>query len=200
MDFTWKGVSAASHGLVVRSLPPVVLPQRRDTAYTVPGRSGALHVQDGAWEETLKTVEIYLPYAQDATVSALDTLKTWLSGSGRLAFSHLPGREFDARLVSQLPFETWVQGYADRMASLVFQCQPFAWHTGVQSVILTQAGSLNNPGTAPAQPVITVYGSGDIGLPVRRRCACAAWTPRWAAWSSTARRWTARRAGCWPIS
>lgn len=168
MHFIWKGVSSAAHGIVVRSLPPLGVPQKRDQSFKVAGRSGNLHVQDGAWEETLKPVGIYLPYAQGAQVSPIARVAAYLSGTGRVSFSNLPGRYFEARLVNALLLGAWVDDFDDLTATVAFQCQPFAYHEGAGDIVMSAPGIIDNPGTASAQPKLVVSATGDFQLSVGR--------------------------------
>ena len=164
MDFTWNGAAASSKGVIVTALPPIQTAGKRDETHMIPYRSGRLHIQDGAYEEIVKAVSVYLPYEQGGAVTALKTLRAWLTGSGTVLFSNEPGREYRARIVSEISWGEWVNGYEDRTAQILFECEPFAYHTGASDITLTAAGAVSNPGTAEARPLIAVTGSGDITL------------------------------------
>lgn len=166
MDFSWNGESAAAKGIVVTSLPPIQTAARRDETYSIPYRSGALHVQDGAYEEIMKTVAVYLPYEQGDTVTVLRTLRAWLTGYGKVTFSNDPGREYRAHIITETSWGEWVNGYDDRTASIVFECEPYAYHTeDIGDITVTTSGTaVNNPGTAEALPLFAVTGSGDVTL------------------------------------
>ena len=48
-----------------------------------------------------------------------------------------------------------------------FRCKPFWYQENVQPITLTTSGTfITNPGSVYAEPVITVYGSGEITLMV----------------------------------
>ena len=164
MDFTWNGAAASSKGVIVTALPPIQTAGKRDETHMIPYRSGRLHIQDGAYEEIVKAVSVYLPYEQGGSVAALKTLRAWLTGSGTVSFSNDPGRAYRARIVSEISWGEWVNGYEDRTAQILFECEPFAYHTGANDITLTAARAVTNPGTAEAWPVIAVTGSGDITL------------------------------------
>lgn len=57
-----------------------------------------------------------------------------------------------------------VEGFSDLEGRVIFRCEPFLYHMGVQDVTLTSAGILNNPGTAASEPKITIAAAGDIDL------------------------------------
>lgn len=168
MDFTWKGQTASGMGLCVTALPPIQAATRRDEAHTVPHRSGKLHIQDGSLDELIKPVQCYLPYEQGAAVAPLRAIMAWLQGRGRVSFSDDPGREYEARIISQIDFGQWVTGYEDREFAVFFECEPWAYHTqNIGDITLTASGQqITNPGRAEAAPLLAVTGSGDAALMV----------------------------------
>ena len=169
MSFTWRGVSSDEHGVVVRSLPPIYAPQVRDEAIPIAGRHGALHLQDGAYDEQLMMIEGYLPYEQGGEVSDIETIKAWLQGYGDLTLSDRPERRYKARIVDAITFTAWVAGFRDRLFSVSFWADPLAYEAVPQTLTFRRDGPLNNPGTAPADPTIVVYGAGRVTLTVGAR-------------------------------
>ena len=151
---------------MVKSLPPVYTPQLRDESVIIPGRSGALHLQDGAYEEQLMMIEGYLPYEQGVKVSPLETIKEWLTGTGDLTLSDRPQRKYRARIIDSIAFTPWVVGFADRMFSVSFWADPFAYEDPASQLLLYEPFTLVNPSVIPAEPVITVRGSGTVVLAV----------------------------------
>lgn len=167
VDFVWKGVSAASLGLCVTELPPVQMPSTRDQPYIVPYRDGQLHIQDGTHDEIVKRVGGYLPYEQGVPVEELRRIIRWLQGRGRVSFSDDPGREYDAYIVSGIDYNQWVQGFDDRVFEVYFACQPMAYFTGIDDIVLTASGTdVYNPGFKPARPLLRVTGEGDVTITI----------------------------------
>lgn len=174
LSFTWRGVNSDQHGVVVRSLPPIYAPQVRDEPIPIPGRHGSLHQQDGAYEEQLMMVEGYLPYEQEgAAVSPIETIKAWLHGDGLLTLSDQPERAYRARITDAIAFSAWVQGFADRLFAVSFWCDPLAYEASPdppERVLAPRTfTTLDNPGTAPADPLIVVRGSGTVRITVGDR-------------------------------
>ena len=166
MSFTWRGESSDAHGVVVRNLPPIYSPQVRDEAVPIPGRSGALHMQDGAYEEQLMMLEGYLPYEQGVVVSPIETIKAWLSGAGDLTLSDQPDRRYKARIIDAIAFTPWVQGFADRIFSASFWADPLAYEADPEVIRMLGPRTIENPGTVPAAPLIRIKGSGRVTLTV----------------------------------
>lgn len=167
MTFTWKGVSSATKGIEVTALPPIVSATRRDESYSIPYRSGALHLQDGALEEILKPCGVYLPYEQHTGVTAIRELKAWLTGRDWVIFSNEPERKYRGHIISQIDWTEWMNGFEDREAQIIWECEPYAYHVTATPITVTSSGTnITNPGTAEAKPVLEVSGSGDAELMV----------------------------------
>ena len=148
---------------MVKSASPCLHAQLRDESVIIPGRSGALHLQDGAYEEQLMMIEGYLPYEQGVKVSPLETIKEWLTEP---EISRYPtGRSASIGRVSStaLPFTPWVVGFADRMFSVSFWADPFAYEDPASQLLLYEPFTLVNPSVIPAEPVITVRGERNRG-------------------------------------
>ena len=55
----------------------------------------------------------------------------------------------------------------NRSFAVNFRCKPFWYLSGVEPITLTSSTSIiSNPGSVYSEPVITVYGSGEITLMV----------------------------------
>lgn len=98
---------------------------------------GALHRQDGAWDEIILPVECYLPYEQGVAVAALETLAAWLQGMDFLTLSNRPGRRFRARLTDPVTLTPLVEGFADRIFALNFWADPFAYEASPTVLTMT---------------------------------------------------------------
>ena len=169
LHFSFKGVECDQHGVEVLRLPALVRPALREEQITIPGRSGLLRVRDGAYEPSLGTCDCYLPYEQHRPVSDIERISAWLTGSGWWAQSDRPYRKFRASIVDELTYQPVVPGFEDRIFSVSVWLEPFAYHVDSADVELTSAGTVTNPGTAEAEPIITITGSGDISLTVGSR-------------------------------
>ena len=166
MHFGWRGASSDDHGVVVTKLPPVMFPGKRTETIVVPGKSGALHIEDGAWDEMLLPVECYLPYEQGVTVSSLETLASWLQGLDWLTLSNRPNRRFRARLTDAVTLSPLMEGFSDRIFALSFWADPFAYEAVPTVLTRTAPFALTNPGTVFAEPVIELTATGDITLTI----------------------------------
>ena len=114
----------------------------------------------------------------------IPAIAAWLKGSGKVAFANRQGGFYYARVANQISFEKILRGNPHRSFAVNFRCKPFWYQEDVDPITLTASTStITNPGSVYSEPVITVYGSGDITLMVER----ALWS--WRA-SPAASRWT----------
>jgi phage-related protein len=162
--FTWNGQKSTAYGVHVTQQPSIIVPAERATFRPVAARSGSLTM--------LEAENIYDDFilAVDCGVTNLARLRDigrWLRGSGQLELPEQPGGYYVARVVNQIEFSRLVRNHPNRDLTVTFRCQPF-WYAGGDNdrELTTSTTMLNNPGSIPSEPVITVYGSGDITLMV----------------------------------
>ena len=162
--FEWNGKRCTEYGIHVSEQPPLTLPAERVTFIDVPGRSGSLTTLEGedVYEDMVLTAQCFIQ--SGARVSEI---AAWLRGSGTVTFANRLGGFYHARVVNQIPFEKILRGNPHLAFAVNFRCKPFWYLEAVASITLTQSGSfISNPGSVHAEPVITVYGSGNITLMV----------------------------------
>ena len=139
-------------------------PKERVNQITIPGRDGVLILPENTlpvYEHVLKTVTCWV--RPDADINALCA---WLQGSGSVVFGNEPERSYDARIINQIDFSKILRGREYRSFAVPFQCQPYKrLYPPAEDIILTASGmTIHNPGTVPAWPKFTIYGSGTITL------------------------------------
>ena len=162
--FEWNGKRCTEYGIHVSEQPPLTLPAERVTFIDVPGRSGSLTTLEGedVYEDMVLTAQCFIQ--SGARVSEI---AAWLRGSGTVTFANRPEGYYEARIINQIPFEKILRGNPHLAFAVNFRCKPFWYLEAVASITLTQSGSfISNPGSVHAEPVITVYGSGNITLMV----------------------------------
>ena len=162
--FEWNGARCTGHGVHVLEQPPLTIPSERVTFTDVPGRNGSQTTLqgDGVYDDLLLTAQCFI-----SDPSKIPNLCAWLKGSGKVTFANRQGGFYDARIVNQISFEKILRGNPHRSFAVNFRCKPF-WHTNAVPPITltTSGGTIANPGNVPSEPVITVYGSGEITLMV----------------------------------
>jgi hypothetical protein len=93
------------------------------------------------------SADCYLPYEQGTAVASLETLAAWLTGAGWLTLSNRPNRRFYARLTDAVSLTPLMEGFADRIFSLSFWADPFAYLDPPLLYDETAPFSVTNPGT-----------------------------------------------------
>lgn len=160
--FIWNGVDCRTYGIHVSEQPPITLPAERSTQTNVPGRPGSLTTLEGddVYDDLLLTATCFV-----TDTGRISDIGRWLKGGGTVVFANRPGGHYRARIANQIPFEKILRGNPHCSFSVNFRCYPFWYQDGVEDVtITTSATILNNPGSVYAEPVLTVYGDGDITL------------------------------------
>lgn len=162
--FEWNGIRCTQYGIHVLEQPPVTIPSERVTFTDVPGRSGSLTQLEGddVYDDMVLTATCLI-----ADPSRIPEIAAWLRGSGTVTFANRQGGFYHAHVVNQIPFEKILRGNPHRSFAINFRCKPFWYLSDVKPITLTTSGSfITNPGCVASEPVITVYGSGEITLMV----------------------------------
>ena len=162
--FIWNGVKCTEYGVHVLEQPPMTIPAERATFTNIPGRSGSLTTLEGdaVYDDLLLTAQCLL-----SDPAKIPAAAAWLRGGGKVTFANRPGGFYHARIVNQIPFEKILRGNPHRSFSVNFRCKPFWYQENVPEITLTTSGTfITNPGSVYSEPIITVYGSGEITLMV----------------------------------
>lgn len=97
----------------------------------------------------------------------IDEIKAWLinAGESNLIFSFQPDKKYIAQVVNMIDFKQ-VLKYTSRFP-IIFNCKPFKYRVKDKIIRITKNNStIYNEGTFQSEPVIKVYGSGDIKLKI----------------------------------
>ena len=162
--FIWKDKRCTEYGIHVLEQPPITIPAERATFTNIPGRPGSLTLLEGddVYDDMILTAQCMI-----SDPSRISEIAAYLKGSSTVTFANRQGGFYYARIVNQIPFEKILRGNPYRSFAVNFRCKPFCYQENVQPITLTTSGTfITNPGSVYAEPVITVYGSGEITLMV----------------------------------
>ena len=162
--FSWNGVKCTEYGIHVTAQPSNICPSERVTFTNVPGRPGSLTTleADDVYDDFILPVECTV-----ADLSRLPEICTWLRGAGKLQLAARPGGFYNARVANQIEFSKILRNHENRAFTVNFRCHPFWYQENVPEITVTASGTfITNPGSVLSEPVITVYGSGEITLMV----------------------------------
>ena len=162
--FEWNGVKSTVYGIYVSEHPALTIPNERVTFTDVPGRSGSLTMLEGdmVYDDMVLACTCFV-----ADPARIPEIAAWLRGSGMVTFANRQGGFYYAHVTNQIPFEKILRGNPHRSFAVTFRCKPFFYLNPVEPITVTTSGSfVTTPGTVSSEPVITVYGTGDITLMV----------------------------------
>ena len=157
--FTFKGVDSREMGVIVTAMPETVRAERRIESITVAGRNGSLHTDEGVYESYDRTMECAL-----IKRARLDEITAWLVGSGEMAFSTEPDKVYRVTIANKISIAQMMRVF--QKFQVILDTQPFKYSVNAagDALELTAPTTIRNSGTVYSEPIITVYGNGDITL------------------------------------
>ena len=162
--FIWNDTDCRQYGIHVTEQPPVTIPAERSTQTNVPGRPGSLTQLEGddVYDDLLLTATCFI-----SDPAQIPAIAAWLKGSGTVTFANRTGGYYKARIANQIPFEKVLRGNPHCAFSVNFRCFPFWYQEDAANITVNTSETIvTNPGSVYAEPILTVYGSGDITLMV----------------------------------
>jgi len=168
-QFWFCGESSLDYGIIMATKPDHVTPERDVTAVEVPGRNGALIIDNHRWKNvTLKYKCNLLPRKGETFREAAERLCAWLLSNGaaysRLENTYYPEHYRIARVAKGITVESIV----DRAGTfeIEFDCKPQRFLCDGERIhTITVSGSkIINQTLYQSSPIIRVYGSGEITL------------------------------------
>ena len=165
----YGGESSVDYGMVVAEAPAFERPARKQTVYKVPGRNGAVIIQQDAWEDVSRIYEVWLTNDKDKSlVEYVDALQAWLNskdGYQRLEDSFEPD-------VFRLAYYSGGNEVTNDLmlageAKLKFTCRPERFYkSGELPVALTSGTPIYNPTRFASKPLIYINGTGSVSLTI----------------------------------
>ena len=161
--FTYNGTISTTYGIFVENRPVVTFPKRIIESITIPGRSGNLLYDTGAYENV--TVTYPIAYKSAGTVRAnAGNIAAWLYQTDyvNLTDSYEPSYYRKAVYVSPLNV-TDIINVAGR-AAITFDCKPQRYLlSGTTALTPAKNSSITND-YQPSLPVISLTGNGTLTL------------------------------------
>lgn len=122
MSFTFNGITCDSLGMVVERYPDRPFPERKQTIYQVPGRSGDLIVDEDAFANVIQEYEVYVGGSMQANLA---TIAAWLltpPGYCVLTDTYDPTIKRLARFIGGVDFVNSLNKFG--RATAQFSCKP----------------------------------------------------------------------------
>lgn len=163
----YGGEASSDYGMVVAEAPSFERPTRKQSVYTVPGRNGAVVFQQDAWEDVVRSYQVWLAENGDESLTELvDAFEAWLNsqkGYQRLEDSFEPDVFRLAYYSGGIGVSNHLTQYGE--ATLSFTCRPERFYkSGEQPVTVVNGDKINNPTRFAAKPLIHIEGSGTVTI------------------------------------
>lgn len=158
--FSFAGRKNNEFDVRMVSMPIRPHPARKGTLISVPGRDGKLFIDEKAYDRILVSVKCIT-----GDNGNIDAVNAWLSGEGMLIFGDEPDRAYRARITKEFSRNNRTPRLRGQEFTVVFDCEPYRYEAiASANIVLTGAGTINNPGTVKSQPVIRVNCTGSGAL------------------------------------
>ena len=159
--FTFKGINSLDMGVVMLKAPSIYKPTKRVNEIQIAGRNGILHEDTNTYENYTKEAE-----CQVMDRSRIDDVSAWLNGYGEVIFSSEPDKVYRAFIKNQIPFNNILLNLNDFLVQ--FDCFPFKYSVDKadEELSLTAPTTIYNQGTIYSEPIITVYGTGNVTITI----------------------------------
>ena len=167
LSFTFNNKdSYKDYGILITTRPTIPSPKRRVSFVNIPGRDSNIKFDEGTYEDINIVVECTVKDRVNLS-NKLDEIKGWLlsAGEGNLIFSFQSNKKYTAQVVNAIDFKP-IYGVLG-VFPILFSCGPFKYAVENNPItIQTSGGTINNIGTVESEPIITVYGSGNVTLTI----------------------------------
>ena len=156
--FTYNNTNSTAYSCVIQRRPDYETPRKVVETVSVRGRSGDLVIDTGAYNNTTREYEVFVPHAQRSEFANWLKIQT---GYQRLEDTYEPDVFRKAMYVNSLDIENIMAQFGT--ATLEFNCKPQRYlKSGENAVVFTSSGGTLDNEWEVALPLITITGSGDI--------------------------------------
>lgn len=159
--FEFKGIDSRYMGVIVTAMPDMVRAEKRVASVTIPGRSGSLHTDADVFESYVRTMECAVKKREN-----IDEIAAWLVGSGKMRFSTEPDKVYDVTISNKVSISQMMRMFQRFMVSMDTQPFKYLYKSARDTLILTEPTIFRSKGNIFSEPIITVYGTGNITLTI----------------------------------
>ena len=182
---TYDGVASTDYGIVVSEAPVFERPNRKQTIFTVPGRNGSVIFQDDAWEDVIRSYNVWL--SENVTEDSGGNMSGYLVEYVDAYEEFLNSRKGYLRLtdnfepdVYRLAYYSGGDSFSNEMtqygrATLKFTCRPERFLlTGETPVQVNNGDAIVNPTRFKSKPLIHIEASNKtIGITINGKTITA---------------------------
>ncbi|MCQ4936772.1 distal tail protein Dit [Anaerotignum propionicum] len=164
--FTFKGIRSTDMGIIVTKVPPITKPERTVSEIKIPGRNGVLHNDEGTYLNYTKEVECAIKNKGKNVPQYAEKINAWLDGYGEITFSNEPDKSYRVMVKNQMDMNGVLNSFSKFL--IQFDCFPFKYSVNKadEEKTLTTPATIYNQGTIYSEPIITVYGTGNVTITI----------------------------------
>lgn len=157
--FTYNGTSSSTYGIFIEHRPVLTFPKRVIESISVPGRSGNLLFDTGAYENVTLTYQV--AYRGSVRPTGVD-IATWLYQNDYLTLTDTYDPSYFRKAVYVSPLNvTDIINVAGR-AAITFDCKPQRYLLSGQTAITPTSGDDIENLYQPSLPIISLTGNGTL--------------------------------------
>lgn len=164
ISFTFGGKNSyKDYGIVISKRPNLPSPKRRVSYIDIPGRDSSLTYDERTYENI--TIGVECKIKDGKLVDKIDEIKSWLFSAGEsdLIFSFQDDKKYRAQVVNSIDFSQVAKVFSEFI--IVFNCRPFKYEVRNSLFTIIESGtSIINIGSIKSEPIISIYGSGNVEL------------------------------------
>lgn len=158
----FNGTSSDDLNLIVEQYPEPTYPKRRNSKFTIQGRSGTFYTESGEFENVDQLYNVYLSADPGNVQEYAAKVGAWLCGPKgycRMEDSYTPETYRMAMFMGPLNIENTLNSFG--RAKLEFECLPFRYlKSGDFAFSCASGESITNPTAFDAYPLLTLSGTG----------------------------------------
>lgn len=162
--FIFKGINSRDMDIIVTKMPSIVKPKRRTNEIEVPGRNGVLHEDLGSFENYTLSIECAMK--NRTRKHSFEEVCAWLSGYGELILSVNADKIYRVFINNQIPISGVIRSFSKFLVQFDTYPLKYSVNKADEELELTTGATIYNRGTYFSEPIITVYGSGNINLAI----------------------------------
>lgn len=156
-------------GILIAQRPNFPSSKRRVNTINIPGRDSNLRFDEKTYDDITIEVECSVKDKQDIS-NKIDAIKGWLfeTGESDLIFSFQADKKYIAQVVNAIDFKQVYKYFSE--FPIIFDCRPFKYsvENNIETII-TSGTKITNLGSIESEPIISIYGSGNIILKINEQ-------------------------------
>ena len=165
--FTFRGRHSSEFNIICDPSSRELIPERRRTLITIPGRSGSYVQDDNTYNDRSESFTCYYTKRDDSDISLqAREIAAWLAEDGVLCFDNEPDKFYDAYFSGSLPLTKHLK-YGEFDLQFTYS-PPFAYTAQQQHVqVITSeddAVNISVEGTAPTPCRLIIRNNGDTTI------------------------------------